>query len=199
MRTSSSIITGLLIILIRGPFTSGAAITGQIVLDETVVATGVNNSFNNVITSFTFHVAEPGVSGGLTYTGSGGRVQQFIGAGPTEFVSVALGGGAGGTFTSPSFNGYSAASFDIDFRGADLFSDPTVLATNLTEADFSRSFLSFTFSHATLPNSLMVERALDTVSFANDSVPELGTALVFGVGIFAIALNRRRRLSRKVC
>lgn len=60
--------TGAVVNFNSGPITSGAAITGQIVLDETVVATGVNNTFNNVITSFTFHVAEPGVSGGLIYT-----------------------------------------------------------------------------------------------------------------------------------
>ncbi|NKB21646.1 MAG: hypothetical protein GKS01_14230 [Alphaproteobacteria bacterium] len=178
-----------------GPFTVGAAITGQIILDETVVPVGVNNTFNNVITSFTFHVAEPGVSGGLTYTGSGGRVQQFIGVGLTEFVSVAIGGVAGGTFTSPVFNDFSAASFDIDFRGADLFGDPTTLATNLTEADFSRSFLTFNFDHPTAPltDKLMVERALDTVVFASDSVSEPGSQSVFGLGVLALAFLRRSR------
>ncbi|MGB0576669.1 MAG: PEP-CTERM sorting domain-containing protein [Alphaproteobacteria bacterium] len=76
---------------------------------------------------------------------------------------------------------------------ADLFSDPTILASNLTEADFSWSFLSFTFGHPKLANALKVERGLDTVSFTSDSVPEPGTVLVFGVGVLAIALNRRHR------
>lgn len=180
-----------------GPFTSGAAISGQIVLDDTVVATGVNNTFNNVITSFSFHVAEPGVSGGITYTGSGGRIQQFSSAGgTTDFLSVSL-NGSNGSFAGPSHNGYTPLSFDIDFRGANLFTDPTVLATNLTEADFSRSFLSFNFSHPTLSNALMVERSLDTVSFTSDSVPEPGTALVLSVGVLAVVINRRRRICRK--
>lgn len=43
-----------------GPFTQNVALGGQRTLDDIVVATGPNNTFNNVITGFSLTIAEPG-------------------------------------------------------------------------------------------------------------------------------------------
>ena len=58
-----------------GPFTRNVALKGQITLDDTVVASGPNNTFNNVITGFSLTISE--TAGDITYTntGTGGRVQ----------------------------------------------------------------------------------------------------------------------------
>ena len=53
---------------------------------------------------------------------------------------VAFGGNAPGTFLSP-VEAPELTSFDIDFRGSDLFVDPTVLATGLTKRDFFFTFM----------------------------------------------------------
>jgi len=57
-----------------GLFNVNVPLGGQITLDDTVVATGPSNSFNNVITGFLLTISEPG--GPYTYTndGTGGRV-----------------------------------------------------------------------------------------------------------------------------
>ncbi|MGB0630162.1 MAG: PEP-CTERM sorting domain-containing protein [Alphaproteobacteria bacterium] len=175
-----------------GPFTAGSAMTGQITLDDTVVATGVNNSFDNVILAFTLTVVD-GVN--HVFTGSGGRVQQFIGAGGVEFIDLGLGGVAGGT-VSGNIGGIAMTSFGIDFRGADLFGDPTVLGTGLTRPDFSRAWLTTRFD-VIGPQGLMVERSLDTVSFTGipqgAAVSAPGTLALFGLGFFGIAAGLRRR------
>tara|TARA_R110000868_G_scaffold11751_5_gene57296 strand:- start:2867 stop:3598 length:732 start_codon:yes stop_codon:yes gene_type:complete len=178
-----------------GPFTQNVPLSGEIVLDDTVVATGPNNSFNNVITSLTLTISEP--AGAVVYTsnGTGGRVQQFIGASSTEFVSVAFGGGAGGTFNIPS-GAPVITSFNIDFRGADLFVDPTVLATGLTAADFSFSRANYNFDNGGT-NLLMVERALDTVTFSGErqiaAVNAPGAALLMAIAVCAVVLGASRR------
>ncbi len=67
--------------------------------------------------------------------------------------------------------------FEIDFRGEDLFGDPTVLATGLTQADFSFSELTVNYSTIGL-EGLMVERSLDVVTFStSESIDEPPMAL----------------------
>ena len=175
-----------------GPFAAGSAMTGQITLDDTVVATGVNNTFNNVILNFTLTIVD---GGNYVFTGSGGRVQQFVGGGPTEFVEVGLGGVAGGTI-SGDIGGIAMTSFGIDFRGADLFDDPTILATNLTRPDFSRAFLTARFD-VIGPQSLMVERSLDSATFTGipqtTTISAPGIAVLFALGMFGITAGARRR------
>jgi len=187
--------TGAVDLFNPGPFTSNVALSGQITLDDTVVATGPNNSFNNVITGFSLTISEPG--GPFTYTndGTGGRVQQFIGAGNTEFISVAFGGNAPGTFLSPA-GAPELTSFDIDFRGIDLFADPTVLATGLTEPDFSFAFMSTRFLSNGV-SQLMVERRLDTVTFSGErqsvAIPAPGAALILALGLIGLGVTARNR------
>ena len=122
-------------------------------------------------------------------------MQQFIGAGSTEFNSVAFGGGAGGTFNA-SAGAPQITSFNIDFRGADLFGDPLVLATDLTEIDFSFSRANFNFNVGGF-NSLMVERVLDTVTFSGNpqtaAIPAPGAALILGFGLIGISIASRGR------
>jgi hypothetical protein len=178
-----------------GPFTQNAPLSGQIVLDDTVVATGPNNTFNNVFTGLTLTISDPGGTVVYTNNGTGGRVSQFSSAdGLTEFVSIAFGGGAGGAFNIPA-GAPLITSFNIDFRGADLFADPTVLATGLTEADFSFSRANFNFDNGGT-NLLMVERALDTVTFSgepqSEAVPAPGAMLVLAFGFFGLAAATRR-------
>jgi hypothetical protein len=87
--------------------------------------------------------------------------------------------------------------FGVDFRGSDLFADPTVLATGLTEADFFYSGTTFRFLENGV-SQLMVERALDTVTFSRApqsvAIPAPGAAflLLFGMTGFATAALLRR-------
>ena len=178
-----------------GPFTQEAPLSGQITLDDTVVPFGPNNTFNNVITGFSLTISEPG--GPVTYTnnGTGGRVQQFTGAGGVgEFITIAFGGGAGGVFTSPAGEPLMT-SFNFDLRGTDLFADPTVLATGLTEADLTNSRANFFFNVNGL-SQLMVERALDTVTFSGErqtaAVSAPGAPLILAIGLFGLAAAIRR-------
>jgi len=91
-----------------GPFTQNAALSGQIVLDDTVVPTGPSNTVDNVITGFSLTILEPDGPVTDTKDGTGGRVQQFSSAdGSTEFVSIGLGTGAGGLFNSPAVTSLS--------------------------------------------------------------------------------------------
>lgn len=181
-----------------GPFTRGSEITGEIVLDTSVIPIGPNNTFRNVISSFTMTIAEP--TGLLTYTGSGGQVKQYIGASGTQFLQLGLGGGAGGTLTGPLFNGFTPVSFGIDFRGDPdaLFADPSVLATGLTETDFSRSFLDFKLDKpgAGVLEKLMVERRLDTVTFSGvaSGVPGPAALAIMGFGLLALGVRRRAKV-----
>lgn len=180
-----------------GPFTRNVALQGRITLDDTVVPSGPNNTFNNVITGFSLTISE--TAGDITYTNSGvgGRVQQFTSAdGTTEFVSVAFGGGAPGLFTSPG-GAPVITSFGIDFRGTDLFVDPTVLATGLTEVDFGFSFMTSRFD-LNAANLLMVERLLDTVTFSGERqtavVTAPGISLLLAIGLLGLAVRRHRRM-----
>jgi hypothetical protein len=178
-----------------GPFTREVALQGQITLDDTVIPSGPNNTFDNVITGFSLTISEPG--GDITYTnsGAGGRVNQFTSAdGSTEFVSVAFGGSAGGAFNIP-LGAPLLTSFSIGFRGTDLFGDPTELATGLTEADFSFSRADFNFNNNGT-NQLMVERVLDTVTFSGErqtvAVHAPGASLLFALGLAGLWARRRR-------
>lgn len=178
-----------------GPFTRNVALQGRITLDDTVVPSGPNNTFDNVVTGFSLTIAETG--GDITYTndGTGGRVQQFLSAdGSTEFVQIGFGGGAPGVFTSP-VGAPQITSFGIDFRGPDLFADPTVLATGLTEADFGFSFMTSRFDFGGL-NQLMVERSLNTVTFSGErqtvSVHAPGATALFALGLAGLWARRRR-------
>lgn len=178
-----------------GPFTRNVALQGQITLDDTVVPSGPNNTFDNVITGFSLTIAE--TTGDITYTnnGTGGRVQQFSSAdGSTEFVQLAFGGGAPGVFTSPA-GAPQITSFGIDFRGADLFVDPRILATGLTDADFGFSFMTSRFDAGGL-NQLMVERSLDTVTFSGErqtvSVHAPGGTALLVLGLAGLWARRRR-------
>ncbi|CAN0519730.1 unnamed protein product, partial [Laminaria digitata] len=177
-----------------GPFTRNVALQGQITLDDTVIPSGPNNTFENVITGFSLTISE--IGGDITYTnnGTGGRVEQFSSAdGTTEFVEIAFGGGAPGTFVSP-VGAPQMTSFGIDFRGADLFADPTALATGLTEADFGFSFMTSRFDFGGL-NQLMVDRSLDTVTFSGErqtvSVHAPGATALFVLGFAGLWVRRR--------
>jgi len=69
----------------------------------------------------------------------------------------------GGLFNSPA-GSPEITFFGVDFRGSDVFADPMVLTTGLTEADLFSSGTTLWFLENGV-NQLMVERALDTVTF----------------------------------
>ena len=104
--------------------------------------------------------------------------------------------GVGGLVNSP-LGSPEITFFGVDFRGSDLFADPTVLATGLTEADLFSSGTTFWFLENGV-SQLMVERALDTVTFSGQpqpvALPAPGAALllVFGMTGPATAVHRRR-------
>ena len=114
----------------------------------------------------------------------------------TELLSIGLGAGVGGLFNSP-VGSSEITFFGIDFRVSDLFAYPTVLATRLTEADFFYSGTTPRFLENGV-SQLMVERALDTVTFSGQrqsaAIPAPGAALflVFGMTGLATAAHPRR-------
>lgn len=114
----------------------------------------------------------------------------------TELLSIGLGAGVGGLFDS-SVGSSEITFFGIDFRVSDLFADPTVLATRLTEADFFYSGTTLRFLENGV-SQLMVERTLDTVTFSGQrqsaAIPAPGAALflVFGMTGLATAAHPRR-------
>jgi len=71
-----------------------------------------------------------------------------------------------------------------------------VLATGLTESDFSFSRANFNFNVIGF-NLLMVERVLDTVTFSGNpqaaAVPAPGAALIFGFGLIGTSMASRGR------
>lgn len=178
-----------------GPLTPDTPLYGQLVLDDTVTATGGSiSTFTNVILSFSLTVQEAG--GDVVFAGSGGRVQQFSSSsGTTEYVQIGLGGLAGGTIGG-SVNGTSITSFGLDLRGPDLYDDPTVLAAGLTTGDFNYRYLTLHFDVGGVAG-LAVDRSLETLTFSGTrataiAAPPAGTLLILG----ATALVHRRRRRR---
>ena len=104
--------------------------------------------------------------------------------------------GLGGLFNSP-VDSPEITFFGFVFRDSDLFADPTVLATRLTEADFFYPGTTLRFLENGV-SQLMVERALDTVTFSGQrqsaAIPAPGAALllVFGMTELATAALLRR-------
>lgn len=102
----------------------------------------------------------------------------------------------GGLFNSP-VGSPEITFFDVDFRGSGVFADPTVLAAGLTEADLFSSGTTFRFLENGV-SQLMVERALDTVTFSGQpqsvaiSAPGAALFLVFGMTGLATAAHLRR-------
>jgi hypothetical protein len=76
-----------------------------------------------------------------------------------------------------------------------LFVDPTVLATGLTDADFSYSFMTSRFDFGGT-NQLMVERRPNTVTFSGErqtvAVHAPGAAALFALGLPGLWVRRPR-------
>ena len=177
-----------------GPHSPNVPLFGQIVLDDTVVASGPNNTFENAILSLTITVQDSGGDVTFTSAGPGGRVQQFVNN-STEFIGINFGANSSGIING-TVEGASGTltmtDFEIDFRGVDLFGDPTVLATGLTQADFSFSELTVNYSTIGL-EGLMVERSLDVVTFStSESIDEPPMALFLSFSLLWLVGRARQ-------
>jgi len=168
-----------------GPFSGGTAFSGSFMLDESVVATGGVSTFSGAVDNFVLEID------GNVFTGNNGNVQQFSSAsGATDFFTIDIGGSNGsvsGTVGPDVFTGFS-----VDWRGSNLFADTTVLAHDLTTADFSYTRVIFEF------NDLISESVIDNASVINfgsvSAVPVPAAVWLFGSGLLGLfGMARRKR------
>ncbi len=167
-----------------GPFAGGETFTGSFTMDETVVPTGATKLFAGALDNFILTV------GSYTFTGSNGNIRQFTGSGgATDFFSVSIGNGVG--TLSGNVGSSILTGFSVDWRGADLFADPAVLANNLTRADFGFSRVSIAFDNSI--RNTAINNASDIQFGPASSVPTPPTAwLVVAAALIGLLLGRRR-------
>lgn len=170
-----------------GPFGSGMAFSGSFTLDESVVATGVNNDFFGAVDNFQLTI------GSFSFTGENGLVKQFSSSnGSLDFFGLWI-GGINGTVSGPSVNGFDFESVRLDWRGANLFGDPTILASNLTQPDFNYTRVVFGFDGSL--NSV-IDNNVTTINFGpggntTTSVPEASALSLFALSLLGLGFGRR--------
>lgn len=168
------------------PFTNGDAFTGSFNLDEAIVPTGTNTkTFTGVVDNFTLDVA------GNLFTGQNGRVQQFTGSGGgTDFFSLLLGGNNGSISGAVGVN--TITKFTVDWRGPALFTDPAVLAQNLTTSDFSFRRITMRFSDGSTATTTIDNAS--QITFGSASVVPVPAAVwLFGSGLLGLLGIARRK------
>ncbi|PCI60398.1 MAG: hypothetical protein COB35_09105 [Gammaproteobacteria bacterium] len=190
-----------------GPFENTADYSGSFTLDDTITPTGANNNFTGAVINFTLDVIE--TTGTTTFTGTGGKLQQFSsGSGATDFITIALGGTNGSVTGSTSFKYidtktgllttslFTLKTIKFDLRGSSLFGSPLIVASNLNTSDFSyrRFVMDFIRPKTGVPiGNWSSINTLGAVSFANNKlsqVPEPATFIIFGLGLMGLALCR---------
>ena len=168
-----------------GPFSGGTAFTGSFILDESVAATGGVSTFSGAVDNFMLEID------GNVFTGNNGTARQFSSAsGATDFFTVNIGGANGSVSGIAGLDVFTG--FSVDWRGPNLFSDTTVLAHDLTVADFSYTRVVFGF------NNLTSESVIDNASVINfgsvSAVPVPAAVWLFGSGLLGlVGVARRKR------
>ena len=168
------------------PFTTGDVFTGSFDLDEAVIPTGSGTkTFTGVVDNFMLDVA------GNIFTGQNGRLQQFTGSGGgTDFFSLSI-GGSNGTI-SGNIGANTINRFTVNWRGAALFPDPSVLAQNLTTGDFSFKRITIRFSDGSTTTSTIDNAS--NIAFGGTSVVPVPAALwLFGSGLLGMIGIARRK------
>jgi hypothetical protein len=165
-----------------GPYGGGTAFSGSFTLDETVMATGANNAFLGAVDNFMLTI------GTDDFTGENGKANQFSSSsGATDFFTINLGGSFGTVSGSAGTDALTGVS--VDWRGSDLFDDPTVLAHDLTIADFSYKRVVFAFE----TSGSVIDNASE-INFGSASVvPVPAAAWLFGSGLIGLVAAARRR------
>ena len=168
-----------------GPFSGGTAFTGSFILDESVAATGGVSTFSGAVDNFMLEID------GNVFTGNNGTARQFSSAsGATDFFTVDIGGANGSVSGIAGLDVFTG--FSVDWRGPNLFSDTTVLAHDLTVADFGYTRVIFGF------NSLASDSVIDNASVINfgsvSAVPVPAAVWLFGSGLLGlVGVARRKR------
>ena len=168
-----------------GPFSGGTAFTGSFILDESVAATSGVSTFSGAVDNFMLEID------GNVFTGNNGTARQFSSAsGATDFFTVNIGGANGSVSGNVGLDVFTG--FSVDWRGPNLFSDTTVLAHDLTVADFGYTRVTFGF------NSLASDSVIDNASVINfgsvSAVPVPAAVWLFGSGLLGlVGVARRKR------
>lgn len=172
-----------------GPFSGGDFFSGSFTLDESISPTGVNNRFSDAVNNFILEV------NGNTFTGEGGDVIQRDLTGE-DYLSITV----DDTSTTGQVDELSFTGGSFEFFGLNLFSDPTILANNLTIADFSQ--IRYIFRFGTFSSNAASGNYLDITSFDFGSlnnepsvVPVPAAAWLFGSALLGfIGFGRRKKL-----
>ncbi|MCB1735832.1 MAG: hypothetical protein H6981_08965 [Gammaproteobacteria bacterium] len=149
-------------------FAGNDTFTGSYVLDTTVIATGVGGvkTFTNVVRDFQVSFQN---TLGQSYTGDGGRVQQYANAGgTTEFFAMKLGNGQG-TVAGDDAGAFALRDINFDLRGADLFLTETELNRSLAYADLGYARVTFAFTDGASVGYVIA--GLDAYSTSESVVP----------------------------
>jgi len=175
-----------------GPFSGGTSFSGSFTLDESVIATGLNNNFSGVVDNFQLTI------GGIDFSGENGIVNQFSSINDDrDFFTLLLGAGTGsgnGSVVNTVVGEHTFNGVSFDWRGANLFDDPTVLAHDLTEEDFDFRRVVFRFRNADGNVDDVIDNNVTSINFGSlTQVPNAGTALLFGIGLLGFAASRRSR------
>ena len=165
-----------------GPFAGGDSFSGSFTLDESIMASGVLNTYDGVVDDFQVTIA------GVLFTGENGSVQQFSSAnGATDFWTLSLGGAQGSVAGTVGVD--TITSIYFDWRGSDLFGDPTILAHDLATADFNYRRVTFGFD----TSDSIIDNA-QNISFGSlQAVPVPAAVWLFGSGLLGLVGVARRK------
>lgn len=156
-----------------GPFSGGDSFFGSFTIDESVVPTGTGSQlFSGAIDNFQLTVA------GNFFSGENGRLLQLDLTGGADALGVSIGNGHGTVDDHGFGNDFDGVSFD--WRGPQLFPNPSVLASDLTTADFNYRRIVMRFGVNTLTYAI---DNVDFIEFTGSPVPAPASVWLAAVGL----------------